>query len=604
MLIHGGLTSVLALLVALPSSLVFGKLITNPKDLSSSEYDFVIVGGGTAGSVVAARLTENPKFRVCVIEAGDNDDGNIGLMIPFTAPNNLNNASIIWNYTTVPQRGLHNRVLHHERGRVLGGSSSINFMTWTRGPRNDFDRIADVTGDQGWGWDAILPYILKSETFTEPVDHHNTSGEFDPKFHGTTGPFSITLPGFPSDLDPRILGTTESDQFPFNIDMNAGNPLGIGYVQANTGGGQRSSVATAYMHPALLNRPNLDVLLRTQVTRLIANETGHDGRSDLRSVEFAQSSNGTRSVIRASKEVILAAGAINTPQILLLSGVGEKEDLMKLGLKQNVQSAGVGKNFQDHPLLPVQWFANSTTTLDNVVRNATLADELVEQWATTRTGQLVDVGSNLIGWYRIPDESPIIEQHGDPSAGGFSPHFELYPFNGFFSFSIPAPITNFFFSIVINICSPASRGTVSLASNDPFKFPNIDPGYLTHPQDVAVAVEAVRVARNFTSQPSWSQYLLGLFGPPEIPSEGDSELMEYARNHVTTFWHPCCTTKMGKKNDSTAVVDADLLLKGATGLRIVDASVFPFIPAAHLQAPVVAIAERAADLIKSTWIKS
>ncbi|KAL0568097.1 hypothetical protein V5O48_013897 [Marasmius crinis-equi] len=608
-----------SIIVSRKGTLVYGRLFTDPKGLQS-EYDFVIVGAGTAGNVIAARLSENPEFRVCVIEAGGNDEGNTAILIPFTAPGNIKNASLIWNFTTVPQKGLDDRVLSLERGRVLGGSSSLrescstisvsslidfvsdlDFMTWTRGSRDDFNRIADVTGDPGWSWNALLPYILKAENFTAPADHHNTSGEFDPRFHGHNGPLLITLPGFPSDVDPRILGITESDpsHFPYNLDMNDGDPLGIGWVQSNTGLGQRSSSATAYLHPAL-NRPNLDVLIGWQVTRLIANGRDQDGRPDLRSVELAESSAGPRSVIHASKEVVLAAGAINTPQILLLSGVGEKEKLTALGLEHHVHSAGVGKNFQDHPLLGVQWFANSTTTLDNLIRNVTLVDQLIEQWSENRTGPLVDVGSNLIGWSRLPHDSPILKRYGDPSAGVTAAHIELYPFNGFFSFATPAPTEDFFFSMVTIIASPASRGTVTLASSDPFHFPAIDPAYLTHPQDVAIAVEGIRLAQRFTSQPSWSQYLLGLFGPSEI-SSADDPLIEYARKEITTLWHPCCTAKMGNKTDKNAVVDAHLMLKGAAGVRIVDASVFPYIPAAHLQAPIYAIAERASDLIKFSW---
>ncbi|THH03455.1 hypothetical protein EW146_g10441 [Bondarzewia mesenterica] len=277
--------------------------------------------------------------------------------------------------------------------------------------------------------------------------------------------------------------------------------------------------------------------------------------------------------IRASKEVVLSAGAINTPQLLLLSGVGDAQALSSLGITILVHSPGVGANMQDHPLFPMQWSANTTNTVDNITRNVTLANDLLEQWEETRTGPLVNAGTNLVGWLRVPPNSTVLEGFEDPSAGPTSAHVELYPFNGFFSLLSSEPADGFFVSIVNNVVSPMSRGSVTLNSTDPFDFPLIDPGYLTHPLDVAIAVHSMRTAASFLSTEPWKDYVLEPYGALANATT-DEELASYARDHITTFWHPSSTAKMGALTDEMAVVDACLRLKGAEGVRIVDASVF------------------------------
>ncbi|KAI0055436.1 aryl-alcohol oxidase-like protein [Artomyces pyxidatus] len=593
------------LLLAPLVHVAFARLFTDPAHLLKSEYDFVVVGAGTAGNVIASRLTEDPANSVLVIEAGATNFSNediLAIEVPFTASNALGNASIIWNYVTQPQVAVDDRVIPYQRGRVLGGSSSINFLVYTRGSRDDFDRFARVTGDSGWSWDVIFPFILKAENLTDPVDHHNTTGQFNPVVHGHSGPVLTTLPGFPSALDPRILAVTQSNpaQFPFNLDANSGNTIGVGWTQTTAGLGQRSSSATAYLQPAL-NRPNLDVLINTQVTRLI-NIANKSAVPDLREVEFALNSTSKRFTVRASKEVVLSAGAVNTPQLLLLSGVGNSSSLSALGIHTVVNSPFVGQNLQDHPLLANQWLVNSNTTLDDISRNATLSADLLAQWEETRTGQFADGGGGLnqFAWLRLPANSSVFDGFKDPSAGPTSAHIELFPVNEFVSFSDPTPDTGSFITFVTNTVSPASRGTISLVSADPFTFPAIDPAFLTHPLDMAIAIEAVRTASAFLATPPFEGFIIEPFGALANATT-DAELEAYARAGTSTFWHPCCTTKAGNSSDKTAVVEANLLLKGATGVRVVDASVFPFIPAAHLQAPVYAVAERAAHLIQLAW---
>ncbi|KAI0062569.1 aryl-alcohol oxidase-like protein [Artomyces pyxidatus] len=575
-------------------------LYTDSSQLPKSEYDFVVVGAGTAGNVVASRLSENPAFSILVIEAGGDNAGIEELEIPFNAPAALGNASLFWNYTTTPQIGLNGRTLAYQRGRVLGGSSSVNFLVFTRGSRDDFDRYANVTGDDGWSWNSMFPFMLKAENFVAPVDHHNTSGQFNASAHGYRGPLLTTLPGFPSAIDPRFIATTETNSslLPFNLDANAGDTIGLSWMQSTAGHGVRSSSATAYLQP-VLHRPNLDVLINAQVTRLLS--TGDEnGIPVLRKVELSQTSSGPRTIVRAKKEVILSAGPVNTPQLLLLSGIGDRGNLSALSIPTIVHSPGVGRNLQDHPLVANQWFVNANNTLDDISRNATLANELLEQWRATKTGQYADGPANQIAWLRLPPDPAVFGGFGDPSAGPTSSHIELLLGNSFASFLEPPPPNGSYISVSTNVVSPSSRGSITLSSADPFDFPVIDAGFLTHPLDIKIMAQAIRTAMAILSTPSFQGFVLAPHGALANATT-TSELEAYIRNSVTTFWHVCCTAKMGTSEDATAVVDSELNLKGVHGVRVVDFSVLPFLPAAHPQAAVYALAERAAHLIQSRW---
>ncbi|KAF8896765.1 GMC oxidoreductase-domain-containing protein [Gymnopilus junonius] len=522
---------------------------------------------GTAGSVIAARIAENPAFSVLVIEAGERI---IATEIPFAASlstSAIGNASLIWNYTTVPQIGLNNRVLPYPRGRLFGGSSSVNSLVYSRGSRDDFNRLAAVAGDPGWSWDSILPFMKKAESFTAPVDRHNTTGEINPTVHGFQGPLLTTVAGFPSPLDSRLVNASIASptQFPFNEDYNSGNPLGMGWIQYTAGGGIRSSSSTAYLQPAL-KRINLDVLINTQVTKL-RNIAETKKMPDLREVEFAQSQKGRG---------YMSAGSINTPQILLLSGVGNRTTLAGFGICSIVDNPNVGQHLQDHPLIANQWAVNSNSTFDEFTRNASLDQALLTQWLTTRTGLLTDTSGNLFAWLKAPSSVFKKFNVADPSAGPTSPNFELFPSNVFGSFVMPAPATGNYITIVTGVSSPSSRGSVTLTSSDPFIFPNIDTAFLKEPLDAQLMLTAIRSAEDLVNTPPFRnngfiiQPAFGVLGKART----DEDVIAYARSEVTTYYHPCGTAKLGQSSDTTAVVDSKLLLKGALGVRIVDASVF------------------------------
>ncbi|KAJ7267567.1 aryl-alcohol oxidase-like protein [Mycena haematopus] len=464
-------------------------------------------------------------------------------------------------------------------------------MAYTRGSKEDYDRWAKVTGDDGWSWDQLIPYMRKNERFSPPADHHNTTGQFNPAVHGFNGINSVTLPGFPTVLDSRVIETTtELAEFPFNIDMNSGYQLGIGWDQQTVKNGSRSSSATSYLAPQFVARPNLHVLLHARVTRVLQTSS-----NTFRTVEFVQDLAGEKLTLTASKEVILSAGSIGTPNILLHSGIGNSSTLTSLGIKPVHNLPSVGQNLTDHPLVFLSFLVNSTGTWETAERNATLAAEQLAQWTTTRTGPLVDNPANHLGWFRIPGNSSIFEEFPDPAAGPNTAHYEFIFFPGLLS--VPPPTGNFM-SIVPAVVSPASRGSVTLQSNDSLSDPLIDPNLLSSPVDLFIMREAVKSVLRFVAAPAWQDFVISVSG---CCLDGDDEIDDFIRVNGGTVYHPSGTAKMSPKGATWGVVDPDLSVKGLNGLRIVDLSVAPLIPAAHTQAATYAIGERASDLIKEAW---
>jgi len=359
----------------------------------------------------------------------------------------------------------------------------------------------------------------------------------------------------------------------------------------------RSSSATSYLGPQYIQRQNLNVLLHAQVARVLSTET-HRGQPVIRGVEFRSGTNGSMFRVTARKEIIISAGTIGSPHILLNSGIGDHNDLSQLGIKPIVHLPSVGRNLSDHPFVVNQWLVNSTTTFESFNRNATLQALDLQQWMDTKTGLLVDGTFNHAGWIRVPKEANIFNKIPDPSAGPNTAHFELVISNGLSHVPLPPDIGNSsFFVVGTAVLTPASRGSVTINSTDPFAPPLIDPNFFSAEPDMAIMREAIRSARRFAGANAWADYIAA----PTTNATTDDELNQLIRSSASSFFHPAGTSSMSPKGANYGVVDPDLKVKGVTGLRVVDVSILPIVIAGHTQAAAYVVGERASDFIKSSW---
>ncbi|EKM76439.1 hypothetical protein AGABI1DRAFT_78505 [Agaricus bisporus var. burnettii JB137-S8] len=568
-------------------------------NINRRNWDFIIAGGGTAGSVLASRLSENPKFNVLVLEAGPTNEDALMSIVP-GLQGKLARTQYDWNYTTVQMPGYNNRSINYQRGHILGGSSSVNGMVFTRGAASDYDRWARVTGDPGWSWDSLQPYIKRQERFQPPVDDHNTTGQFDPSVHSLTGMVPISISGFQHPtVDSITLQATKElgGEFKFNLDMNSGSPLGIGWLQTTIGhDGTRSSAATSYLPPRIQSRKNLDIVLNTIVTRVLPEKSGDpSSRNTIRTVELCPRDDpSAMTVLTASKEVILSAGSIGSPHILLSSGIGDVNDLNALEIPVILNNPSVGRNMTDHPSLNnVSFGLREPIDLGpwaNLDADPDLQAQALELWQKNKTGPFTAlVKYDHFGWIRVPDI--LLEEFEDPSSGPEAGHTELL---------IGSP-SGKFYDIRLRVSTPASRGSISLRSSNPLDAPIIDPNFLSHPFDIVAMREGIRAAQRFVASPAFSENGVTGLLPPWNGAVSDSEIEEVIRDIAVTAWHPIGTAAMSPENADWGVVDPDLRVKGVDGLRIIDASIMPHIPCAHTQTPVYLIAERASDLIKEAW---
>lgn len=574
----------------------WGVIVEDFQALPATEYDFVIVGGGAAGCAVANRLSEDPLHNILLLEAGPNNDGILDMMVPAYWAR-LTGTQYDWNYKTIGESGLNYRVDTVARGYTLGGSTSINGMVYTRGSSDDYNRWANLTGDEGWSWNRLLPYFLKSEKWTSPADNHDTTGDYDPSFHSTEGVVDVSLPGYPQAITETLREAAEEIGLRYDQDVNDGAPLGVAWQPSTIGNGTRSSSATAYLAPNYVSRPNLHVVVDHRVTRLLV--TNQSGRSvpEFRTVVFGRNNSTTSLNVTATKEIILSAGSYGTPQLLLLSGIGSSQELEDVGVETIVDLPSVGKNLTEHVRLGMQWNVTGREVVD-VSNNQTYQQEILEQWQSNRTGPLTS-SISLLTWSRLPDDWPGWEVHEDPSAGSNTPHLEIISTSvgGVYPLSGPTIATTFF------LLTPTSRGTVSLNTSDPLNPPLIHFGMLQSAFDIIATRQGVLEMKKLLTAPAWADWGLVPTGPL-AEATSDEELEQAIRNLAMNGFHPVGTAMMTSEDASYGVVNPDLRVKKVSGLRVVDASIMPRIPAAHTQAPVYAIAERAADIIKAYWAEN
>jgi choline dehydrogenase-like flavoprotein len=522
-------------------------------------YDFIIVGGGPAGCVLANRLSADPSIKVLLIEAGGRDSNPLFRMPAGFAKMTKGVAS--WGWSTVPQKHLGRRVIWYTQARIIGGGSTINAQLYTRGNAKDYDAWAKDAGCEGWSYREVLPYFIRSEDNQRLVN----------AYHGYGGPLGVSYPVNPPPISFAFIRAAQEAGIPFNDDFNGAVQDGIGHYQLTTKNAERSSAASAYLKPAR-RRPNLAVRLDAQAVKVVI-EKG-------RAVGVSIAGAGGQEILRAEREVIVSSGAIGSPRLLQLSGVGPADALKSAGVAVVHDLPGVGSNFQDHLDLYAICECTGDHTYDRVAR----LDRTIwagVQYLLFKTGPVTSTLFETGGfWYADKAaRSPDIQFHLGLGSG-----IEA----GVAQMRNPGVTLNSAF------LRPRSRGTVRLASADPKAAPLIDPNYWADPYDRECALKGLRLARQILREPALKPFVLAERQPgPEI--ETDEALTQYAYRSCKTDHHPAGTCAMGQGAD--AVVSPDLRVRGLEALRVVDASVMPFVPSCNTNAPTVMIAEKASDII-------
>ncbi|KAF8638740.1 hypothetical protein AX16_010463 [Volvariella volvacea WC 439] len=548
-------------------------IVNDFAEIETIEFDFIVIGGGTAGSVLANRLSENPDFRVLVIEAGPSHEDVLEVKVPWLAPK-LWSSQYEWGYNSVPQDALGGRVLRIPRGRLLGGTSSFNFMMHTRGPREEYDDFARIAKDERWSWNSLQPYFRRNERWVPPNDGHDTTGQYDPSLHSEEGMVATSLAGYPTPIDQLIVAASRElgGAYNFTLDYCSGNPLGMGWLQTTIDGHTRSSAATAYLALPYLERSNLFVLVNAQVGRLLSTR-GSSQDLDFRTVQFRSVGEDALREVTAKKEVILSAGVIGSPQILLNSGIGDQSSLSAVGVDPLVHLPDVGRNLVDHCVVANAWSVNSTDTFETT-KQPHVSSKLLEEWKTKRTGPFVNTLMSHIGFFRLPEE--LTPQPDPASCGPTIPHYELAIANGIIIPNPLIPPDGHYLTIASAIMKPISRGSVTLSSSDPFCPPLINPAILSDPNkiDISIMREAIRSAQRFASASVWKDYIVAPVGGLEDVMT-DEEMEDYILKRAGTFFHPTSTNRMSAWEETeVGVVNPDLTVKKVKNVRVVDASVF------------------------------
>jgi len=548
----------------------------------NTTFDYIVIGAGTAGALMANRLSADKSLRVLLIEAGRKDDYH-WIHIPVGYLYCIGNPRTDWLYQTEPDAGLNGRVLRYPRGKTLGGCSSINGMIYMRGQSRDYDQWAKLTGDDTWRWNEVLPAFMKHE------DHYlgdaAEAARRDPdfaRFHGHGGEWRVEKQRLRWDILDAFAQAAQEAGVPHTSDFNRGTNEGVGYFQVNQKAGWRWNTAKAFLRPTCYGRPNFELWTGAQVTRLTI-EKDADG---MRRCTGAMVWNGSELVAaHATREVILCAGAIGSPQLLQLSGIGPAELLQRHGIPVVADLPGVGANLQDHLQIRAVYKINGAPTLNVLASSLVGKAKIGLEYVLRRSGPMSMAPSQLGAFTRSsPDRVwPNIEYHVQPlSLDAFGDPLHSFP-------AFTASVCNL---------NPTSRGTVRIKSARHEDAPAIAPNYLSTDEDRQVAADSLRVTRRIAAQPALARYQPQEWKPgPQY--ESDEDLARLAGDIATTIFHPVGTVKMGAADDPMAVLDARLRVRGVQGLRVVDASAMPTITSGNTNSPTLMMAEKAAGWVRA-----
>jgi choline dehydrogenase len=537
--------------------------------MSDNTFDYVIVGAGTAGCLLANRLTRDSGVRVLLIEAGRRDDYH-WIHIPVGYLYCIGNARTDWLYHTEPDAGLNGRKLRYPRGKTLGGCSSINGMIYMRGQSRDYDEWAQATGDASWNWDSVLPYFKRHEDYYKGAD----------AVHGAGGEWRVERQRLRWDVLDAFAAAAQEAGIPHSEDFNRGNNEGVGYFQVNQKDGWRWNTAKAFLRPTCYGRSNFELWTSAQVTKLVVEGQG-DGTKRCTGLQVWT---GHEMVdVAATREVILTAGSIGSPQVLQLSGIGPASLLQGLGIPVVHELPGVGENLQDHLQIRAVFKVDGVETLNTLANSWWGKLRIGLEYAVRRSGPMSMAPSQLGAFTRSSPERPWpnIEYHVQPLSLD--------------AFGEPLHAFNAFTASVCNL-NPTSRGSVRIRTPQFADAPAISPNYLSTDDDRKVAADSLRVTRRIVAQPALAKYRPVEWRPgPQY--ETDEDLARLAGDIATTIFHPVGTTRMGRDDDPMAVLDPQLRVRGIAGLRVVDGGAMPTITSGNTNSPILMMAEKAAEWI-------